>query len=179
MTEPDIPVIRTERLTLRAPKISDFEAYAAFRASERTAHVGGPMDRETAFDSFSALIGHWSLRGFGRWIVADSRSDAPLGYVGPYFPEDWPEPEIAWTVFAGAEGRGVAFEAAQAARAYAYGTLGWTTAISLTTPGNARSMALAQRMGCVREGEFAHQSMGPLLVWRHPGPDAPNPETPL
>ncbi len=172
MTTIDIPVVETARLRLRAPKLSDFEAYAAFRASDRTAHVGGPMDRETAFDSFSALIGHWALRGFGRWIVADRETDAPLGYVGPFFPEDWPEPEIAWTVFAAAEGRGVAYEAAHAARAFAYEKLGWTTAISLTTPQNARSIALARRLGAREDGEYQHQSMGRLLVWRHPGPES-------
>ena len=58
-----------------------------------------------------------------------------------------------------------------AARAYAYGTLGWTTTISLIAPANARSRVLAERMGATREGEFAHERFGQMDVWRHPGPD--------
>uniref|UniRef100_UPI0039B83075 GNAT family N-acetyltransferase n=1 Tax=Albidovulum sp. TaxID=1872424 RepID=UPI0039B83075 len=126
-----IPTLETGRLRLRAPRLSDFEAYAAFRGSKRAEVFGGPFPREAAFDQLAELIGHWALRGFGRWIVADRTTDAPLGVVGLYHPEGWPEPEVAWSVFETAEGRGIAHEAALAARAHAYGTLGWTTAVSL------------------------------------------------
>lgn len=169
---PAIPTLLTERLRLRAPGPEDFEAYAAFGASPRAAGVGGPFGRVDAFGNFCALIGHWRMRGYGRWVVADRETDEPLGVVGPMYPEGWPEPEIAWTVFEAAEGRGVAFEAAQAARAFAYGTLGWRTAISCTLPGNVRSEALARRMGAVEEGVFRHPDGFELKVWRHPTPEA-------
>lgn len=169
----EIPTVETDRLRLRAPRWSDFEAYAAFCASPRSAGVGGPYSRDAAFTRLTAVIGHWQLRGFGRWLVADRDTDAPLGIVGPFRPEDWPEPEIAWSVFEAAEGRGVAYEAALAARRYAYDVLGWTTAVSLTTPDNTRSIALAQRMGATRDGSYMHAEAGELYVWRHPGPEAP------
>ena len=167
-----IPTLETERLRLRAPRLEDFGAYAEFRTGNRAAYAGGPFSRAEAFEQLAALVGHWLLRGYGRWIVADRESDRPLGVVGLFYPEDWLEPEIAWSVFEEAEGRGVAFEAARAARAYAYATLGWTTVVSLIDPQNARSAALAQRLGATREGVFRHETLGPLDVWRHPGPDA-------
>jgi RimJ/RimL family protein N-acetyltransferase len=111
-----------------------------------------------------------ALNGFGRWIVADRATDAALGVVGPFFPADWPEPEIAWSVFAEAEGRGIAFEAASAARAFAYDRLGWTTAISLIAPENIRSAALARRLGCREDGTHDHPVHGAIPIWRHPGP---------
>ena len=169
---PAIPMIETERLRLRAPRLSDFDAYAAFCASPRSAGVGGPFGRGEAFQKLSALLGHWALRGFGRFMVADRATDEPLGVVGPMHPVEWPEPEIAWSVFDEAEGKGVAHEAALAARRFAYETLGWRTAVSLTTPENLRSQALAQRLGCVRDGVFEHPEFGPLLIWRHPAPEA-------
>lgn len=167
-----IPTLETERLRLRAPEFRDFESFAAFRASPRAVHVGGPHDRDQAFNQLCALIGHWQLRGYGRWIVADRETDEALGTTGPYYPEGWYAPEIAWSVFDRAEGRGIAYEAAQAARAYAYDVLGWTTVVSLVTPENTRSAALAQRMGCVRDGTFEHESIGPLHIWRHPSAEA-------
>lgn len=167
-----IPELETARLRLRAPRMADFEAYAAFCNSERSRSVGGPYSRGPAFHRFSALLGHWALRGYGRWLVADRSTDEALGVVGPMYPVEWPEPEIAWTVFGAAEGRGIALEAALASRRYAYEVLGWHTAVSLVAPGNTRSQALALRMGATREESFEHPDFGELLVWRHPSPKA-------
>lgn len=162
-----IPTIETERLRLRAPQPADFEAYAAFRASERTRILGGPNDRAEAFHMFCGLVGHWHIRGYGRWIVADRATDAALGVIGLYFPADWPEPEIGWSLFDHAEGRGIAQEAAIASRSYAYDVLGWTRVVSLIVPHNTRSAALARRMACTHDGQFAHPDYGRMDVWRH------------
>ena len=172
MTTLHIPTVETQNLRLRAPLWSDFDAFAAFRMSERTKFLGGPCTRTQAFDKLGEIIGHWHLRGYGRWIVADKATDAPIGVAGLFFPDDWPEPEIAWSVFEAAEGRGIAFEAATASRAYAYETLGWKTAVSCVTPGNTRSVALALRMGCTREADYTSRDGMTLEVYRHPAPDA-------
>jgi ribosomal-protein-alanine N-acetyltransferase len=167
----DIPTLETGRLRLRAPKPEDFEAYAAFRVSDRARYVGGPYSRDEAVLQFAELTDHWQKRGYGRWLVADPETDAPLGVVGLFFPDDWPEPEIAWAVFEAAEGRGVALEAARAARAYAYDTLGWTTVISMIVDGNDRSVRLARRLGARYERDFVHPELGAMQIWRHPGPE--------
>ncbi|GIT91201.1 acetyltransferase [Jannaschia pagri] len=165
-----IPTLTTARLTLRAPTLADFEAHAAFRASDRAAFVGGPSDRSISWGHFAAIPGQWALRGYGRWLVADRDADAPLGIVGLHHPDDWPEPELAWTMYAAGEGRGVAQEAALAARAYAYDTLGWTTLMSFVDPANTRSMALALRLGCHPDGTHSHPQFGTFHVMRHPAP---------
>lgn len=167
-----IPTLHTERLTLRAPRASDLDAHAAFRASERARMVGGPNTRAWAFDHLCGIIGHWQMRGYGRWIVADKTTDEPLGVVGLFFPEDWPEPEIGWSVYANGEGRGIAHEAATASRTYAYDVLGWSRVISLIRADNTRSQALAQRMSCIHEGDFSHPVHGAMGIWRHKGPVA-------
>jgi len=165
-----IPVLETDRLRLRAPRASDLSAYTAFRTSDRARHVGGPFTVAQAEQQLHAIAGQWLILGYGRWIVADRQTDAPLGIVGLFFPVHWPEPELAWSLFADAEGRGIAFEAAQAARTHAYGTLGMTTLISCVSPENARSLALVRRMGATPEGRFDHPDHGTLHIWRHPGP---------
>ncbi|KIN62350.1 Acetyltransferase, GNAT family protein [Sulfitobacter noctilucicola] len=167
-----IPTVETERLRLRAPVWSDFDAFAAFRMSDRTKHLGGPCTRTQAFDKLGEIIGHWHLRGYGRWMVADKVTDEPLGVVGCFYPDDWPEPEIAWSVFEQAEGRGIATEAARASLDFAYNTLGWTTAVSCTTPDNSRSKALALRLGATREDDFTTVDGMVLEVYRHTGPEA-------
>ncbi len=167
-----VPELLTERLRMRAPRAEDFDAYAAFCASPRSAGVGGPYARDRAWTLLCAVAGQWALRGYGRWLVADRQTDRPLGIVGLHHPSEWPEPEIGWSVFEEAEGRGVAFEAAVAARAYAYGTLGWPTVMSLIADDNPRSAALAKRMGATPDGVFRHPDYGPLNIWRHQPPEA-------
>ena len=61
------------------------------------------------------------------------------------------------------------YEAAVAARRYAYDTLGWTRPVSYIHPDNARSIALAERLGCVRDPNAACPfPETPDLVFRHP-----------
>ena len=167
-----IPTLTTDRLILRAPRMEDAAPFAAYLTGPRSVAVGGPFRAGEAFDRLCALVGHWQLRGFGRWIVADRDSDAALGVVGLFHPQDWPEPELAWTVFDAAEGRGIACEAALAARDHARSALGWTRVVSCIAPDNARSVALARRLGCLPEGHFTHPVHGRLDIWRHPGQEA-------
>lgn len=164
------PEIETERLRLRAPRGEDFEVEAAYWASPRSEFTGGPQPRHDAWRTLATLIGHWAMRGYGWWTLEERGSGAVVGRAGLWFPEGWPEPEIGWTLFEGAEGRGYATEAARAARAHAYGALGWRTAISLIDPENARSEAVARRLGAAPEGEFDHFGEWRARVWRHPGP---------
>jgi ribosomal-protein-alanine N-acetyltransferase len=173
-----IPTLETERLRLRAPRAADLPAYTEFRTSERSRFVGGPFSAAQAEQQLWAIAGQWAILGFGRWMVADRATDAPLGIVGIFHPNLWPEPELAWSIFAPAEGRGIAFEAAQAARAHAYDTLGMAPLISCVAPENARSLALVKRMGATPEGTFDHPEYGTMHIWRHPGasslPEYPN-----
>ncbi|MDF1856719.1 GNAT family N-acetyltransferase [Pseudooceanicola sp.] len=166
-----IPVLTTERLTLRGPDASDVAPITTFYASERSHFVGGPKDADGAWRQLGTEIGHWTLRGYGRWMVDLSATGATVGIVGLWNPVGWPEPEIGWDLFDGFEGKGYATEAAAAARAYAYDVLGWSTAISLVAPDNTGSAAVASRLGAVLESSFDHAKLGHLQVWRHPGPD--------
>ena len=167
-----IPEIETERLRLRLPKASDLKAHAAFRASSRSRGVGGPFDAAASFHHLAGIIGQWQLRGYGRWMVADKETDQPLGVVGINHPDDWPEAEIGWSLYEAAEGKGIAQEAAEATRNHAYNTLGWTRIVSLIMQDNARSVRLAKRMGCRKDGVFEHPDHGALDIWVHPAPEA-------
>jgi len=168
-----IPTIETERLLLRAPKLSDLEPEAEFFASDRCAYVGGKMPREQVWRWMASVIGHWAFRGYGFFAVEEKSSGRYLGHVGPWCPEGWPEQEIGWTMMNGAEGKGYAFEAATATRAWAYGRLGWDTAISMILHGNTRSIALAERLGARLESDYEHERFGPCHIYRHPSPEAP------
>lgn len=167
------PVLETERLILRAPGPQDWESFAAFVLTDRAQFIRpANYDRSKAWRGFGHVIGHWALRGFGSFVFCTKGSDSALGMTGPWFPEGWPEHELGWTVWsAEAEGKGYAFEAATAARNHAFRDLGWTTAVSYIAPANARSIALAERLGARRDDTAAAPGEDPCLVYRHPAPE--------
>jgi RimJ/RimL family protein N-acetyltransferase len=165
-------VLETERLTLRGPEPQDLAPFTAFMGSERSRFVGGPRATGEAWRAFAAQIGQWSLNGYGMWVVTWRDADAALGMVGCWNPAGWPEPELAWSLFDGAEGRGVATEAAEAARACAFERFGWTAAVSYVAPENARSRRVAERLGCAPDETAAQPFETPVIVYRHPAPEA-------
>ena len=172
----DTPVLTTERLTLRAPRFEDYPVWEAFFLSDRSEFIGAWPDptRGRAWRAFAHIAGMWALRGFGSFVFTRKGSDAAIGSVGPWTPVDWPENELGWTVWtAEDEGRGLACEAVVAARRFAYGALGWRTAVSYIDRANARSVALAKRLGCILDEEAATpDGDGATLVYRHPAPEA-------
>ena len=167
-----IPTIETERLTLRALVANDFDAFADFHASDRSVGVGGPFSRSDAWRRFATFIGHWELRGYGMWSVVEKASGLPVGHVGFWNPEGWAEPELGWIVYQDFEGKGIALEAAMAARNFAYQTMGWVTTTSVISPDNLRSIALAERMGATFERKWETPSGHQALIYRHPAPEA-------
>lgn len=166
-----IPTLHTDRLTLRALRGDDFPALAAFYESERSHFVGGPKRPDETWRMLATEIGHWTLRGYGRFGVEERESGAFCGIVGPWYPEAWPEEEIGWDLMNGFEGKGYATEAGRAALDWCYADLGWRTAISLVAKGNDGSAAVAKRMGATWEREFTHPMFGTMDVYRHAGPE--------
>lgn len=166
-----IPTLKTDRLTLRAPKFDDFEHWAAILMSERGGkYVGGPFDRQGAWDDLCRETASWVLRGYGWWSV--EAENAFVGMLGLHHELGDPERELGWILSEAGEGHGYGFEGASAARAYAYDTLGWNTVVSYIDPDNARSIALAERLGAIRDDSAAKPEGDPsCLVYRHPAPE--------
>ena len=51
------------------------------------------------------MAGHWALKGFGHWVLEERDSGELVGRAGLYYPPDWPELEVGWTVAAGTGAR--------------------------------------------------------------------------
>ena len=162
-----IPRIQTPRLTLRGHQASDFDPYAAFWAGSRSKAVGGPFDRKDAWEEFLSDAGHWVVRGFGSWIAEDRDSGQPVGWIGFYFPDRYEEVELGWTLFDQFEGKGYAQEAAIAALEFGAKEFDIHRPASFIEAKNTRSIALAERLGAIRE-DTRDRGNGPFHVYRHP-----------
>jgi RimJ/RimL family protein N-acetyltransferase len=74
-----------------------------------------------------------------------------MGPVGLWFPIEWPEPEIKWSLARRFWGFGFATEAATAVRDMAAVVLRRSRLVSVIRPENTRSQAVARRLGGVYE----------------------------
>lgn len=135
----------TPRLILRQPKPADLPAYTAYCGSERSVFAGGPFDAIKAFEKFCAMIGHWAMRGFGRYVM--ERGGEPIGHVGPLaLTKD--TPELTWTLWDGSvEGQGYASEAAHATARHLLVDCGWDELQINILEENHASKAVADRIG--------------------------------
>jgi RimJ/RimL family protein N-acetyltransferase len=151
-----VPVIETARLVLRPHRLGDFEAVAAmWREPEIVRYISGkPSTREQSFARLLRYVGHWSLLGFGYWVLEDRESGEFAGETGfaEYHREIEPPlegmPELGWMVAPRWQGKGYATEAVRAcltwgAQHFAPGT----TMSCIITPDNAASIRVAEKSG--------------------------------
>ncbi len=167
-----IPTLTTERLVLRAPREEDAAPLADFYAdAEYSAGFGGPLNRSDSWRWHALSVGHWIFRGYGYFSV-DLQDGTHIGMAGIWAPEGWPEPELGWLLYKDFQGQGYAFEAAKAARDWAYEVLGMGALSSNIVPENTDSIHLAERLGARFEHAYDNVFMGRVHVYRHPGPES-------
>jgi RimJ/RimL family protein N-acetyltransferase len=80
----DIPILETGRLTLRGHRLQDFPASAAMWADPNvTRHImGKPCSEEESWSRMLRYLGHWSLAGYGYWLVEEKATGRFVGEVG-------------------------------------------------------------------------------------------------
>ena len=164
-----VPVIETERLTLRAPRIEDFAVYLDIAGGPRSAGMGGPMTRTEAWADFIQVVGTWYLRGHGGWTIVERQTGEVLGFVLLGFEPGDREPELGYMLTEAAEGRGIATEAARAARDQGFGPFGLPSLVSYVAEDNAPSIRVAERLGALLDvpADWEHAD---TLVYRHHPP---------
>lgn len=165
-----VPVITTDRLRLRAPQIGDFPIYARFLI-DTDLTAADDEAREEAWLDFCQIVASWPLRGFGSW-TADDRQGGAVGAVVLNHEFGDPEVELGWAVAEGAEGQGIATEATRAVRSHLFGAMGFASLVSYIDPVNARSVAVAKRLGARRDPQAEAALNNEILVYRH-SPESP------
>ena len=163
------PRLETERLILRGPERADLKPFTAFLTTNpRMIAMGEQATEPEAWFAFMTGIGHWQWHGFG-FFTLSLKSDAsvPLGRVGLLKHAHWPQEELAWHLFDGAEGKGFATEAARAVRRWAKDSLGFNRLVSYIHRDNIKSQRVAKRLGATTDGE-APAHVPDAEIWHHP-----------
>jgi RimJ/RimL family protein N-acetyltransferase len=162
------PVIRTQRLLLREWRPEDREPFAALNADPRVMeYLPAVLPRAQSDALARASEQHFVTHGFGPWAVEVPGVAPFIGFVGldvPAFEAHFtPCVEIGWRLSAEHWGQGYATEAALASAAHAFDVVGLEQLVSFTTPPNARSQAVMQRIGMTHDeaDDFDHPRLPP------------------
>lgn len=119
-----------------------------------TRFIGGkPSTREEVWARLLRYVGHWSLLGFGYWVIQEKATGAFVGEVGfadfrrEIEPTLTATPEIGWALLPSMHGRGYATEAALAAVAWGEKHFGPVRTACIIAPENEPSIRVAQKCG--------------------------------
>jgi [ribosomal protein S5]-alanine N-acetyltransferase len=147
LTNP-IPTLTTERLELRAPKGDDYPVYRDFFGDAEASHFyGGPLNGERAWRVLATDLGHWALRGYGRWSVVEQVTGQMVGGCGLWWPKGYPRSELTWWIIPTARRHGYALEASRAVVAFGYDVLGWDLVETHMNDENTAARKLVEKLG--------------------------------
>lgn len=148
-----IPTLEFDEYRLRAFRESDVEALTELHSDPdimRYLRADGMVEttQRQAWDYIALHMGHWALKGCGKWALARKADDQLIGRVG-YFdpPFEWPGLELGWTVAKRYWGRGLAPKAARVALDWGMRNLRTNEIISAILKGNAASVRVAEKIG--------------------------------
>lgn len=154
MIFPDV-VLRTERLTLRAPSLDDADAIVAAGADEITQQwlpLPNPYRREHAV-SFVTEFAPSVLAG-GTGVIRAIELDGELAGMIDLKGADWRsrETEIGYWAAPAFRGRGVLTEATAGLARWALTEQSFERVVLRIAPGNKASIRVAEKAGFVYEG---------------------------
>ena len=144
------------------------------RDPEVSRYLNRPADESAVAAFFGQIVGHWEQHGYGLWVLESLEPGlegrflgfAGLAHVPPFLSRAGTEPELGWRLGRAVWGRGLATEAALAARDDALGRLALPELISIIHPENARSQHVAVKLGMSRQKQIENPMIGiEVDVW--------------
>ncbi len=174
-TNPTVPVLETERLTLRGHTLADFDECAAMWGDPLvTRHIGGrPSTEEEVWARVLRYAGLWALLGYGYWAVRERDSGRFVGDVGladfrrEVTPALGDAPEAGWVLAPWAHGRGFATEAVRAVLSWADANLAAPRTVCLIAPENAASIHVAEKCGFREVTRGTYKGEETIICERH------------
>jgi RimJ/RimL family protein N-acetyltransferase len=168
----DVPILQTDRLTLRGHRLDDFaECFAMWADPAVTRYIGGrPFTEEEVWARLLRYVGHWSLLGFGYWVVCERSTGRFVGEVGfadfkrDLKPSFEGAPEAGWVLARWASGQGFATEAVRAIVAWADERFART--VCMIDAGNAASVRVAAKCGYREWHKTAYKGTPAILYER-------------
>ena len=154
MIPKDLPQLETERLILTPMSQADFDDLLGLWGDPAFALplFPKPLDAEHVWLRLLRDIGHWQVRGYGNWAARLKQDGTFTGSVGVLdyrrvIDPPLTSPELGWGIAPRFQGKGLAFEAAQAVVGWCDHALRAPRTCCIISPDNGPSLSLAARLG--------------------------------
>ncbi|MEO8347708.1 MAG: GNAT family N-acetyltransferase, partial [Acidobacteriota bacterium] len=151
--------LETPRLSLRRFRAGDADSFAAYRADPEVARYQG-WDSCTRGDAVAFIEAQLARAPFepGRWTQVAVELSGEGTHIGDCaLRMESPasrQAEMGFTFARGYQGRGFATEAVSHLLGFAFARLGMHRVFAVADARNLRAIALVERVGMRREGEF-------------------------
>ncbi len=171
------PVIETERLRMRGHGLEDFAPSAALWNDPLVYRyiTGKPGSDSETWARILRYVGHWSLLGFGYWLVEEKATGRFVGEVGfgDFKREIEPSlkglPEIGWVLASTMHGKGYGTEAVRAAIAWGDAHFGSRRMACIADPENTASLRIAAKFGFREFVRTTYLGDPTVMFMREPG----------
>jgi RimJ/RimL family protein N-acetyltransferase len=151
------PELETARLTLCAHRLEDLDDCAAMWADPNVVkYIGGRTStRQDTWFRLLRYVGHWSLMGYGYWVLREKTTGRFVGEAGfADFKREWllehgaeSSPEAGWALASWAHGAGFATEAVREILRWGDLRFGGRKTICTIDPANVASIRVAEKCG--------------------------------
>ncbi len=150
-----MPVIETGRLRLRGHRRDDLSRCVMMWSDPLvTRFIGGmPSSEQRTWARLLSYLGHWTLMGFGYWVIEERDSGEFVGEIGfADFKRDGAPllragPELGFALASRFHGRGYATEAVRAVLAWGDAQLPHGQCVCLVDARNATSLHVLRKFG--------------------------------
>ncbi len=161
--------LETERLFLRFPRSKDWKNLRDYYTNpEATRYTTGRVLTESeTWQKVATMVGHWHIYGYGPYVLELKANRTVIGVSGPWYPIDWPSPEIKWGLAPSYWGQGLAAEAVTTLQKLLAERLPDIAFISFIDARNEASIRLAERVHAKREETVPFRG-GTWHLYRHP-----------
>jgi RimJ/RimL family protein N-acetyltransferase len=152
-------VLETQRLALRHATLDDDAFILRLLNEPSFLRFIGDRGVRTQDDArryiAERLIDSYERNGFGLWIVERKEAPGSIGICGLVKRDALPDPDIGFAFLPEYWRTGYASESATAVRDYAFGTLALPRLLAVTSPDNAGSIRIVEKLGLVFERMIA------------------------
>lgn len=143
-------IIETPRLLLRKKVVEDAPFFFELNSDPLVTQYTGDgafKNIQEAEEIVKYVIGQYEKNGYGRWLVAEKETGAPLGWCGLKYHDDTQETDLGYRFMQKYWGKGYATEAALACIDYGFKILKLNRIYGQAMKENVNSINVLKKVG--------------------------------
>ena len=143
-------ILETERLIIREHVLSDAPFFFELNSNYNVVKYTGDVafnNLEEAENIVRYVMNQYKKIGYGRWLVAEKKTNNPIGWCGLKYHADTKETDIGYRLLESAWGKGYATESAKACIDYGFKHFHLNHIVGNAMKENTASIQVLKKLG--------------------------------